>query len=155
MGQIVSAFEYFEFFNCHRCQTFILYEIHCYLSTLFIIPTWRWDKCPRFWWHHCECIGPWLLPKSTLERLLLWSKWNTEWERLRHHSWNTGRGIWNSYILPYGLFPHGDFTLWAFFLWTFFPMDILLYGLFTDSPLTELYLVWFFVHPTKLIVLNC
>ena len=22
----------FDFFNCHWCQTFILYEIHCYLS---------------------------------------------------------------------------------------------------------------------------
>ena len=24
----------FGFFNCHGCQTFILAEIHCYLSTL-------------------------------------------------------------------------------------------------------------------------
>jgi hypothetical protein len=22
----------FDFFNCHRCQTFILAEIHCYLG---------------------------------------------------------------------------------------------------------------------------
>ena len=25
-------YHFFDFFNCHGCQTFILYEIHCYLS---------------------------------------------------------------------------------------------------------------------------
>ena len=34
MGRIGSAVEQdFDFFNCHGCQKFISYEIHCYLSS--------------------------------------------------------------------------------------------------------------------------
>ena len=32
--QLQNGPQDFNFFNCHECQTFILYDIHCYLSPL-------------------------------------------------------------------------------------------------------------------------
>ena len=43
--QLQNGTQDFNFFNCHGCQTFILAEIHCYLSphifwTYYFIPKW-------------------------------------------------------------------------------------------------------------------